>query len=195
VEKPETVEDLVKRRGLSLCGVAGGILWITVVFFDPDDEILRNRLWSVALIGMFLGGCALTARLWPTLTKAARIAIAGFDVGLGLMTLGSAVEYWLLFRLPHQGGPGATARGVAWMTFLLGVLVMVVFATLAGIALLRDRSVPRWLGLLFLLLLPTTAGLAFVHRVGAAVPIACLCSVGIVLDRPAFDARTAGRRE
>lgn len=173
----------MKRRGLSLCGVAGGILWIAVVFFDPADEILRNRIWSVALMGMFLGSCALTARLWPTLTKGARIAIAGFNVGLGLMTLGSAVEYWLLFRLPHQGGPGAVARGIAWMTFLLGVLVVVVFAVVAGVALLRGRAEPRWLGLMFLLLLPATVVFAFVHRVGAAVPIACLCSVGIILER------------
>ena len=95
----------MKRRGLSLCGVAGGILWIAVVFFDPADEILRNRLWGVPLMGIFLGSCALTARLWSTLSKGARIAIAGFNVGLGLMTLGSTVEYWLLFRLPHQGDP------------------------------------------------------------------------------------------
>jgi len=172
----------VKRRGLSLCGVAGGILWIAVVFFDPAEEILRNRIWSVALMGMFLGSCALTARLWPTLTKGARIALAGFNVGLGLMTLGSAVEYWLLFRLPHQGGPGATARGIAFMTFLLGVLVMVMFATVAGIALQGGRAVPRWLGLMFLLLLPATVAFAFIHRVGAAVPIACLCSVAVVLE-------------
>lgn len=124
----------VMPRALGLCGVAGGILWIAVVFFDPEDEILRNRIWGVAFMGMFLSSCALTSRLWSTLTRGARISIVGFDVGLGLMTLGSAVEYWLLFRFPHQGGPGAVARGIAWMTFLFGVLALVVFATVAGIA-------------------------------------------------------------
>lgn len=45
---------------------------------------------------------------------------------------------------------------------------------------------------MFLLLLPATIAFAFIHRVGAAVPIACLCSVGLVLDRAHFAPQPAG---
>ncbi len=43
------------KRGLGLAGVAGGLLWVGVILVDPENENLRNRAWTVALLGMFLG--------------------------------------------------------------------------------------------------------------------------------------------
>ena len=149
---------------------------------QPEAEVLRNRIWTVALVGMTLGMVGLLVVLRPTLGRGARLSLTGFDTGLGLMAIGSFVEYWILFRLPHEGGPGAAARGLAWMTFLVGVLLLLVFSVSTGIALLRTSRVPPWVGVLFLLLVPATALLGYVHRVGAALPIACLSSAALVLD-------------
>jgi hypothetical protein len=58
--------------------------------------------------------------------------MAGYIAGLGLMTLGTFVEYWILFPLPHRGGSGSCVRGLSWMTVLLGALVLSVFTVAAG---------------------------------------------------------------
>lgn len=174
------------KRSLTLAGVVGGFVWIVVILVNPEgeeNEVLRNRIWTLAFLGMLLGMCGLLSSLRPTLGKAARVSFTGFIVGLGLMTLGTFVEYWILFRLPHQGGMGGFARGLSWMTVLLGALLMCGFSVATGIFLLRSRVTPRWLGLMFLLFLPATVMLALIYRVGAALPIACLSSVGFLFDR------------
>lgn len=180
-------------RGLTVAGVAGAFIWITVMVVNPNgaqNENVRARIWSLAFLGMFMGMCGLVAILRPVLGKAASVSMAGFTVGLGLMTLGTAVEYWILFPLPHQGGFGGVARGLSWMTVLLGAALLAAFSVATGIFCLRSPAVPRWLGFMFLLFLPSTVALAFIHRVGAALPIACLSSVGFLLYRygpPAAD--------
>ena len=173
------------QRGLGLAGVVGGVIWIVVILVNPEgegNEVLRNRIWTLAFLGMLLGVFGLLSRLRPTLGKAASVALTGFIVGLGLMTLGTFVEYWILFRLPHQGGVGGIARGLSWMTVLLGAVFLCGFSVATGVLLLRSCVMPRWLGLMFLLFLPVTVMLALIHRVGAALPIASLSSVGFLLD-------------
>jgi hypothetical protein len=83
----------------------------------------------------------------------------------------------------HEGGFGGIARGLSWMTVLLGAALLASFSVATGIFCVRSPAVPRWLGFMFLLFLPSTVALAFIHRVGAALPIACLSSVGFLLCR------------
>ncbi len=173
------------KRILGLAGVVGGFVWIVVIFVNregEESEVSRNRILALAFLGMLLGMWGLLSSLRPTLGKAARVSLTGFIVGLGLMTLGTFVEYWILFRLPHQGGNGSFARGLSWMTVLLGALFVCGFSVATGVFWLRSRVKPRWLGLMFLLFLPVTVMLALIHRVGAALPIAFLSSVGLLLD-------------
>jgi hypothetical protein len=170
------------RLVCGLAGLTGGALWIGVWTLWPEDEILRNRIASVALLGMTAGFYGLYARVRPALPRVGAVALRIMLAGLLLMTLGNAVEYWLLFGLPHQGGGlGSLARGLAWITFLLGALLLFTASIGAGSSMLRERVSPAWLGLLVLLLLPLTVAFAFVHAGLAALPLAALCAVGLVL--------------
>ncbi len=38
-------------RAFELAGVVGGVLWIAVLGIAPEDEIFRNRIWSIASEG------------------------------------------------------------------------------------------------------------------------------------------------
>jgi hypothetical protein len=170
------------RVVLGLAGLLGGAVWIGLWAAWPEDEILRNRVASAALLGMTLGFLGVRRLLRPSLPWIGAFALRTMLGGLLLMFLGNAVEYWLLFGLPHQGGGlGSLARGIAWMTFLFGALLLFAASIGAGLTLPRRRAAPTWLGLLFALLLPLTVGLAFVHPGLAATPLAALCAVGLVL--------------
>jgi len=75
------------------------------------------------------------------------------------------------------------------MTFLLGVLLVALGSVVVGVSALRTQGSPRWLGLLFVLLVPLTVAFAFVNPGLAAVPMACLAGAGPLLARS--DARGA----
>lgn len=134
--------------------------FITVQFVAPRELVL-NRILTAALAGMYLGLYGLFLGLRPVVHGVGRAALWVMLTGLGLMTLGNFVEYWILFRFHHQGSPGAAARGIAYMMFFLGALLMFGALTVAGAAMLRTRAAPAWLCLMFLLLLPLTGAFAF----------------------------------
>lgn len=171
------------RIWLGRAGLCGGVLWTALAFFPPEGEVVRNRLWTPALLGIWLG----VLGVWLAWRSALRLvgdrALGTAVVGLGLMTFGNLVEYWGLSSFPHQGGPGAMARGLTWMTFLLGVLLLVVGTLFAGVSMLRTPSAPRLLAGLCLLLVPATIVGALLSPGLAALPLACLASA-LVIARP-----------
>lgn len=59
-------------------------------------------------------------------------------MGLILMAAGNFGEYWIFSDLPHQGPNGLT-RSLLWMSVLLGWLLTLGAAAVAGIQLLRAR--------------------------------------------------------
>ncbi len=80
-------------------------------------------------------------------------------IGFAMMAAGNGLEYWVAFKLPHQGGIGGPIRGLLFMTFLAGWLVALVAACVAGVGLYRGATgfaLPRWRSLLFVLPLPFT---------------------------------------
>jgi hypothetical protein len=168
------------RQWFGIAGLVGGVGWTLLAFFPPEDEVVRNRLWTPALLGMLLGVIGLFLSLRPTLTRAGEVALKAVVLGLGLMTLGNLVEYWTLAGQPHQGGFGGVARGVAWMTFLLGGLLVALGSVVVGASALRTQGSPAWLDLLFVLFVPLTVAFAFVNPGLAAVPLACLASAGLL---------------
>ena len=95
------------------------------------------------------------------------------------MFLGNFLEYWLLFKLPHDG-PGGWVRGLAWSAVLLGLLVTLVTSVSAGYLGFRSRQMPRWLGAVLILLFPVTLAMGFttMHFVGIPLGIASL-AVGV----------------
>ena len=163
-----------------VAGFVGGVIWVAVSFASPEGEDLRNRIWTVALLGMCLGVFGLYTTLRAVFGRVARLAMVVMVTGLTLMTFGSFVEYWILFRSPHQGGPGAFARGLAFMTFLLGALLTFAPSPVAGIAMLCRSGIRRFVALSFLLLLPLTIAFALVNKGLASLPIATLSTVGLL---------------
>jgi hypothetical protein len=176
--------------GFETAGLAGGLLWVAVSVADPKAEVARNRIWTLALLGMSLGVFGLFHRMSASLGRVTRAALLAAAVGLGLMTAASFVEYWVLFGLPHEGaGWGPMARGIAWMTFLIGTLTLVASSIVAGSGMLLVRTKPIALGLLLALLVPVTVALAFVGPGAAALPIAALSSFSFVKGRHAARGR------
>jgi vacuolar-type H+-ATPase subunit I/STV1 len=168
------------RLRLGLAGLAGGALWTALAFFPPEDEVVRNRLWTPALFGMWLGVLGVFLAWRPVVSRVGVLALKAVVVGLGLMTLGNLVEYWFLSGYSHDEGGGAVARGLAWMTVLLGALGVAVGSAVAGSSMLKTADVPRFVGLVCLLVVPLTVVGAFVDPGLAAIPIACLASVALV---------------
>jgi len=78
---------------LGIAGLAGGVGWTLLAFFPPEEEVVRNRLWTPALLGMLLGVIGILLWLRPTLTRVGGVALKAVVLGLGLMTLGNLVEY------------------------------------------------------------------------------------------------------
>ena len=174
--------DRAPRSVLAVAGALGGLLWIVVVVASPDAEITRNRIWTLALLLMFLGLMGLMKSVRNSLGRATTRTLQAAIFGLGLMVMGSFVEYWILYRLPHQGGgAGSVTRGLAWMTFLLGAAFLAIGSMAAGAMMLRTRAGPTLVGVLLMLLLPATVALGLVGQGAAAVPIATLSSIGLVL--------------
>lgn len=165
------------NRLLGLAGILGGTFWIALAFVPwlrvtetRAGEVFWNRLWTPALLGMLLGYLGLMLAQRSTFT---RIALAGFIVllvGFALMVLANSVEYWMLSDLPHQG-PDGFFRGIAWMTFLVGTLVMQLASAIVGFNWLKSHQSPRWLSVPFLLLLPTTIAIGYVSLHWAGIPL------------------------
>lgn len=150
------------QRILSLVGIVGGLFWIALAFFPPEcapvteaSEDFCNRLWSPAPLGMGLGFVGLFLSRRSSLSTTATIGWIALLVSFALMFLGNVVEYWFLNHLPHQG-PGGLWRGLAWMTVLLGFLLVHLASASVGALGLRSGHLPRWLGAHFLTLLPAT---------------------------------------
>jgi predicted MFS family arabinose efflux permease len=73
-------------------------------------------------------------------------------IGSIAMLTGNTAEFWLFSDQPY--GDAGNLRNASWMFFSFGSLVMDAGATLAGIALWRTKTQPRWIGALLLLALP-----------------------------------------
>lgn len=149
-------------RLFSLIGILSGLFWIALAFFPPEcapvtaaSEDFCNRLWSPAPLGMGLGFVGLFLSRRPSLPRIATLSWIAWLVSFALMFLGNAVEYWLLNHWPHQG-PDGFFRGLAWMTVLLGFMVAQIASAIVGFLGCKSGHIPKWLGALFLMLLPAT---------------------------------------
>lgn len=134
-------------RLLLVLGVLGGATLLFYAFGLPqcapvtgDSEVFCNRFWTPALIGIAAGFVGL--RRWASMVRSAKLR-TGLSVllaGSALMAFGNGAEYWLFTSWPHDG-PDGWLRGMLWMSFLLGWLLVLVGATWSG-ALLLWRSNP-----------------------------------------------------
>ena len=95
-------------------------------------------------------------------------------IGIGMMAVGNGGEYWLAYQLPHEG-PMGFVRGILWMSVLAGWLATLVGSTPLGVALLKDRVAPAWMGVPLVLAVPLTVAFAML-----AMPTLPLGVVGLV---------------
>ena len=172
---------------LAITGLLGGLFLITIRFFPPEcvqvtevSEVLCNRLWSPALLGMLLGFIGLFLTIRPSLSQLAWASFLALSVGFALMFIGNFVEYWTLNDLPHQG-PDGFARSLAWMTVLFGLLIVLVSSAIAGFLSFKLGCIPRWLSVLLMLLFPLTIAIGFANINFAGLPLGVV-SIGVGLS-------------
>jgi hypothetical protein len=161
--------NLQRPQLLGLLGLAGSMGWLSLnTVLSPDwgppgspnylGYETINRLWAPAFALVLCGYVGLHNR-YPL--RQARAGRAGFRLvvgGLLVMMAGNIAEFWFL---TEQGYGELNARAFAWISVLLGWLVMGIGLVLVGIAGLRRALLPRWAGWLFVLALPVWLGLLF----------------------------------
>jgi hypothetical protein len=150
-----------KGKWLGMLSLLGGVIALPLItafaltgWGEPGTAAYQtyeslNRLTSIALLLMISGWLGLVVVIQPGYGRWGAILAL---VGSVAMLIGSAAEFWLFTDQPY--GDPDNLRSASWMAFSLGSLVMDVGATLAGVALWRARTRPRWIAPILLLALP-----------------------------------------
>jgi hypothetical protein len=147
---------------LGILGILGSLGWASLnTVFSPDwgppgtSRYLGyetiNRLWAPAFALILCGYVGLYGRYALRQARSGRVGFRLVVGGLLLMMAGNIAEFWFL---TEQGYGELNARSFAWMSVLLGWLVVGIGQILIGLAGLRQGSLPRWAAWLFMLALP-----------------------------------------
>jgi hypothetical protein len=125
---------------------------------------LLNRLMAFTLLMMAAGWLGLVLRIPGGYGRwGAWLAF----IGAILLIIGNAAEFWLFSDLSYDC---CNVRHVAWSTFLFGLLVTAIGATLSGAAFRRTHHEPRWGGIFLILAVPLfILGFGFAPFLGPAV--------------------------
>jgi hypothetical protein len=156
-----------RSRLAGMCLIAGGILSIAgyvitgTVFGDGDDRF-TNSLWaplySIALAGAVLSALGLSAIFAAHRDRAARLTLVGYVgtfTALALLNIGEGVIEGFVkpYLVTHGGIPkeDPTALSVYFgisALFIIGGLVSL------GMAVIRAKVLPRWVGVLIIAAVP-----------------------------------------
>ena len=91
------------------------------------------------------------------------------------MIIGNIGEFWVFTTVPYSEGRGPNTRDLAWITFLLGALVVLIAS--AAVSLTGSAQIPRWLRLLFFLPLPLTIAIFSTNPNWSGMPIGILALI------------------
>jgi hypothetical protein len=151
------------NRTLAYLGLLGGLGWLVLFLFPPDFGYpgslayvyyqWYNRLWSPVLLLMACGFLAFYRTYRQQETAVTRWMFTAVFLGLALMIVGNTAEFWFFTDQPYGE---LNARSFAWMTVLLGALILLAGALVLGVAWLRSRQLPVWASGLFIAALPLT---------------------------------------
>jgi hypothetical protein len=165
-----TITTTTLMRGVGLCALIAGVLFLLPQFIHPADEVAQVTTtgWTVAhLVNMTMAILALVGVTGLYLRQVRETGILGligfilFGIAFLMIAIVSFAETVILPQIaevapryvndflatlvgdPVQGDVGGLtlANGIAGVTYLLGGLVF-------GIALFRARVVARWAALL-----------------------------------------------
>jgi hypothetical protein len=163
---------------LGLLGILGSLGWLSLnTVLSPDwgppgtSRYLGyetiNRLWAPAFALVLCGYAGLYGRYSLRQTRTGRVGFRLVVGGLLAMMAGNIAEFWFL---THQGYGELNARAFAWISVLLGWLVVGIGLVLIGRAGLRERSLPQWAVWLFMLALPAWLVLMFTRVEWMGIP-------------------------
>lgn len=173
-----TVMDMPTPRVILLgwLGGLGSLLWLGLnSVLSPDwgppgstsylGYETINRLWAPCFALMLCGFVGLYQRY---LLRTARLGRVGFRLaaaGLVVMIAGNVAEFWFFSELPYGT---LNARAWAWISVLLGILALMIGATLLGLAGLREHTLPLWGRVTFALVPVVFVVLFFAQLIEAA---------------------------
>ncbi|MBA2617572.1 MAG: hypothetical protein H0U91_05310 [Rubrobacter sp.] len=129
----------------------GGALWalwyVGVPLFGERYESYEtyNRLMPIVLLLLMAGLAGFHAAQRGAYGRQGRIGVVASSVGLALMVVGNAAEFWLFTT---QAYAEANGRQASWVVFLLGMLLLAIGSALFGVATIRAGVLPRLGGLL-----------------------------------------------
>jgi hypothetical protein len=157
-----TLRSRTAQRPPDIAGgaaVLGGLTWTLLV---PAAELVRrdllsydgyNRLLAVPLL-LFTVALSSVPR---ALTVRGRLALTGFSMaatGTALLLVGNVVEFYGVLLQDGLNAYAASQAGadehwigsdIGWMTFGVGMLVLLAGGIVAALALHRSRTAPVWL--------------------------------------------------
>jgi hypothetical protein len=154
---------------LGLLGILGSLLWLGLnTVFSPDwgppgtssylDYETINRLWAPAFGLVLCGYVGLFGRYRLGQIRLGRVSFGLVVAGLGVMIAGNIAEFWFFTEQPYGA---LNARSFAWISVLLGWMVLLIGLALLAWAGLRLRRLPGWAAGLFILALPASVLLIF----------------------------------
>lgn len=166
------MEQLATRRS-RLAGaalVAGGILSIagyviTGTIFGSGDHRFTEPLWaplySIALAGAVLSALGLPAIFAAQRERSVRLTLVGYVgtfVALVMLNVGEGVIEGFVkpYLVTHGGIPKEDPTGLV-VYFTVAFLFTAVGLICLGVAVIRARVLPRWVGALFIAAVPLSA--------------------------------------
>lgn len=108
---------------------------------------LLNRLMAVALLFMAMGWLG----VWRVTSRNGHWAALIAFIGITIISVGTAAEFWLYSDLPYAG---QNMRQVAFTAVSIGGWLLIIGATTLGISIWRSHIWPRWSAILFILTFP-----------------------------------------
>jgi hypothetical protein len=171
--------NIRRAQVLGLLGILGSLMWLSLnTVFSPEwgppgtSRYLGyetiNRLWAPAFGLVLCGYVGLYGRYRLGQTRLGRVGFGLIVLGLVVMMGGNVAEFWFLTKQPYGA---LNARSVAWISVLLGWLVLLIGQVLLALAGPFGRQehrgsgrlgpLPGWATGLFLLALPASVVLIF----------------------------------
>jgi hypothetical protein len=151
--------EMKQVRWLAILSLTGGAMAVPllIAFFIIEGGAvgtaayqryeLLNRLMAVALVFMAAGWVG----VWQVVGGYGRWAAHLAFIGVLIMALGTAAEFWLYSDLPYNG---ESMRQVAYSTTSIGGWLLNLGAMAVGSTIWRSRIWPRWSTIILLLALP-----------------------------------------